>query len=177
MTVQNPWAAIVGRGRDGARDLVRRLVGELRAAGLKVGGVAQAHVSEDVDGDEVDRGFDLVDLDTGARLPLARVSATPELCDYVFDRAVFAEGVEWVTREYDVVFLEVGKLEAAKKGHWPAVEGALRASPRVVVLTLRPDILASVVLDMEEPVAGLEVPFSEADVAEFLAELLRHATK
>jgi len=43
MSDSNPWAAIVGRGRDGARALVQRLVRELRAAGLRVGGVKQAH--------------------------------------------------------------------------------------------------------------------------------------
>jgi len=175
MSDSNPWAAIVGRGRDGARALVQRLVRELRAAGLRVGGGKQAHTCENIDGDEVDRGCDLIDLDTGACLPLARVSATPELCDYVFDADAFARGVEWMARDYDVVFLEVGKLEAAKRGHWPAVEAALQASARVVVLTLRPDVLASVVLDMEEPLAGLEAPFEEADVVEFLETLLRHA--
>jgi hypothetical protein len=111
--------------------VLRELCGRLRERGLRVGGFVQPD-ARDRDGELA--GWDLENLASGARSALARRSVDPVLCDYAFDSEAFARARRWLEASGDDIFIvhAVGKLEAAGRGHWPALEAALAnpAAPR-----------------------------------------------
>lgn len=171
----NPWGAIVGRQSDGRSLTVARVVERLREEGLHVGGFLQAPAREG----EAIVGWDAVDLHTGERLPLARISDEPDLCDWRFDPQAIATCRAWTrAAPFDVVVLEAGSLEASGGGHWDALEGLLEGPPCVPLVGIRPRALAVLGLRLPDPVAGIELPATRQDVdalVEALVELTGHA--
>ncbi len=166
-----PWVAIVG-DRGSRRDEVREAVARaLEDGGLRLGGVRQEAIFE---GDE-HVGYDVIDLASGARLSLARESTTPRLCRWDFDTTAF-ERMRGAAREgdYDAVAFDVASLESSGEGHWPAITEAL-AEERLVILTLRPRVVGPVALRLADPLAGLELPTTNADIEAFAAEVTGHA--
>lgn len=158
------WAAIVGRGRDGKVASVKSVARALRQAGVRVGGFTSVRLGE---------RFELEDVDTGERIPSADLSDEPDVCDLAFDSEVFQTARNWTERPgYDVVFLEVGKVEASQKGHWDTVDAAM-ATDRMLVLTLRPDYLVRVALRLDDPVDVVELPAEASELAAFAENLAR----
>lgn len=166
LRVMNPWIAIVG-ARDARLALVERTCDALRERGARITGFVQV---SSVEGE--DAGFDLIDLESRERVALARPSATPRICNWGFDDAVFARTRLAALRDANVTILEVGRLEAAGDGHWAAVEGALDGSRRLVVVAMRPNVVASIALRLPDPEASIELPAEEPEIAAFVQEVL-----
>lgn len=169
----NPWTCIIGRGDDGKRSAVSGLVNRLRLRGLKVGGALSETITE-VDRELERIGYDLVDLVTGSRTPLARQSVDPDMCDLSFHWSAFDDARGWVeNQELDVVFLEAGKLESSRKGNWEALQSVLGLERRaVVVLCVRPDRLTGIALQLEDPGAYMELPYKNEDLDTFTDEIV-----
>lgn len=166
----NPWIAIVGTRADGRHDVLARLHRELTERNRRVAGFLQVPLEEA--GERV--GYDLVELNRGARVPFARESDAPRICNWAFAPEAFAAAHRWVVEEEaDVSMLEVGRIEAAEDGHWPAVLSALRVPGRTVVLGIRPAVLASIALRLPDPVDALELPAGGAQISAFVDRLGR----
>lgn len=159
---------MVGNGRDGRGAVVEALVAALAGAGARVGGFVQRTRWS---GDVIE-GYDLVRAGTDEVLPLAREDVeSPELCRWTFAEDAFDVARRWVLEgDEDVVFVEAGRLEAAKRGHWETLIGALEARPWTV-LAIRRGVLASVALELPDPVDAIELPASEGDIERFLARV------
>lgn len=158
------WAALVGRGSDGRDEAVEDIVAGLRRAGLSVGGLAQQRCGD---------GYEVVDLASGARCAVAYTSPTPEMCDLAFRHEVFDDlRHQMATQRYDVVIMPVGRLEARGAGHWPNIRDRLDDEDTLVILCLRPMILAAVALDLPDPIEALELPAPGDRIAAFTAALV-----
>jgi nucleoside-triphosphatase len=140
--------AVTGARGSGKTTALLHLAGALRPAGVRVGGVVQPVVHEG--GQRM--GYDVLDVASGERLPLARrpTNASPAGCGcgFVFAPDAWswaAERIRGARRECDVVVAdELGSLEAAGNGHLPALEevlGTERAS--LWVLGARQDVVGA----------------------------------
>lgn len=159
----NRWAALVGRARDGKSQATQTLIDALTSRGLSVGGFYQ---------EPVPGGYDVINAMTGERRALAREAPNPILCSFAFDAAAFDAAAGWALRAaHDVTFVELGKLEAAREGHW-ATFAALLERPGLVVAAIKPSALASMAFDLPDPEAGLELPCDEDAVTAYAGELL-----
>lgn len=151
-------------------------MGLLRDADVRVGGALQYPVLRD--GERI--GYDVAHVQDGRRVPLARPSDQPVLCDWGFDEAAFAAARQWcLAPELDVVVLEAGSLESAKQGHWPTIEAVLRAPRRVLLLALRPRTMAPIVLRLPDPAADMDLTQGPADapaLARSVLSVLRGTT-
>lgn len=156
----NPWIALVGARDDGRAVAAQAVLATLRGAGVRVGGFLQERITR---GDEI-LGYDLIDLGGGARVPLARPSPRPRICSWGFDEQAFARAASWALRPADVTVIEAGRIEAAGEGHFPALLSTLRASPRVVLVSLRPNVLASIALALPDPADFVELPAEPEEV-------------
>lgn len=176
----NPWAAIVGRTEHGKHEATLGVMEGLRAGGFRVGGALQVRAASAPPKGTTDEAppegawaYDLLDLATGARIPVAKWSRQPEICDYRFEREALERGRSWVLAPgLDAVLLEVGHLEARGEGHWPAVLAVLSGPPRLVLLRVRPDVLFQVTERLPAPVAGLELPVLRAALDGFVSEVV-----
>lgn len=165
----NPWIAIVGARAHGRIELTRRLRAELHQMSLRVTGFVQ-EPCVGVDGSVV--GYDLVDLESEERVPLARDSDRPLICNWGFDRRAFDRARDWALRPADVSVLEVGRLEAGERGHWPAVLSALRdPRERLVLLGIRPNVVASVAVRLPDPVELIELPAGPGQIDAFVGRV------
>lgn len=158
------WVAIVGREKTGRVAAVWSLVGQLRQAGLTVGGTVQERSGA---------GIEVVDIVTGARRMLACVSRDPDVCDWGFDREVFAEVREnTLDSDCDVVFLHAGRVESNGRGHWDTLLELLERDV-FVVLCMPPSSLARIVLDLPDPLGSIELPARTSAVTWLGHEILR----
>lgn len=164
--VMSPWAAIVGRTEHGKRDALQYLLSALRGRGRSVAGLLQEETAEG--------GLELVDLATHERAALARHDErSPDICSFAFDAAIIELGRRWVARSKgEIVLLELGKLEARGQGHWPAARDVLAGDHRLALFAVRPDVLFDVAYQLEDPVAGLELPAERGQLDAFIEELL-----
>jgi nucleoside-triphosphatase THEP1 len=173
--------ALVGARGSGKTSAVQRLSALLRERGVAVGGICQpAHDGR--------RGYDLLDLASGARRPFARRRGQPQRPDAEVDAAGGAalgfrfdpEGWGWAAQRLtqawssaEVLLVdELGKLEAAGGGHLAALAspfGRLAAvapahHPLVLVLAVQRSVLA----DVERRFGGLDLvldlPASGAEI-------------
>lgn len=136
----------------------------LRARGRTVAGFVQQDVP---DGHGETAGWDVVSVSDPSRCSaLARVSDAPNLCGYAFSEAGFAYARQLATDEADVVIVGgVGKLEAAKQGHWPLIEELLSGpSTRHVVLCIRDSCLSTVALALPDPFDHVSLPCDDAEL-------------
>lgn len=162
------WATVIGKLKTGRGPVFETLFEQLRAAGVRIGGLYQ--LPQD------DGGYDLQDLLTGETTPLARVSTQPDMCEFAFDDAAFAQGAEWVaaqrasTPKVDLYCFPVGRFEARGKGHWPAVSATLDAGAPCLLIMPR-NVLAAVALDLPDPASYLELPADTAQAVAFAAQL------
>lgn len=135
-----------------------------------VGGFLQAAVGPP----EEPEAYDLVNIATGDRVRVADHGPDPQVCDWSFIEAAFDEARLWCERpELDVVFAQVGPLEAGGEGHWPLVRALIEGEGIPLVLSLRPNVLARVALQLPDPIAGLELPVGSLELDEFVAALSR----
>jgi nucleoside-triphosphatase THEP1 len=169
----NPWIAVVGRTRDGANEVVARIVAKCRAQGLRVGGVRQERIMRD----DQRAGFDVVNLVDGERHSLAHVAPSldaRDICDLTFDSDALTAVRRWLTSpEIEVVLLPVGPLEARGRGHWPAIEAALLGTPRLLVLQIRPDVLTQVALQLDDPSGDLTLPANSEELERLFDTIVR----
>lgn len=164
----NPWAAIIGRRADGKTKVLRGIVTRLQGAGRNVCGFVHERFEES---GEL-RGYDLVDVQSGKRHPMARHSDAPKVCDWGFDEDVFdAARTAMAAAEGEIGVLELGPLEARGHGHWRAVLELLESPPRLLLLAIRPDVIGRVAVDLPDPVADLELPATPEQIERFVAEV------
>lgn len=168
------WALVAAV--DGAEKaaVVARVVAGLGARGARVGGFVQLAP----DGGE----HVVVRLTTRERADLGRRGTKPRspdeevFCSFSFDRRAFERARAWLLEDAaaaDVVVVdEIGKLEAAGKGHSEALAAAL-ASRAVVVAVVRAHQLPYVVerFGLGDAVAALEPPFDDDAIERFCAEI------
>lgn len=159
------WAAIVGWGSEGRADVTRAVVDGLRARGLALGGCLQETLTEN----EEIVGYDVVDLDDGRRLALARPSADPLVCNWGFSEEAFAAvATRLLTRPYDLVVLELGPIEARGRGHWNTISMLLERGSPPLLLCIRPRVLARIALDLPDPAHALELPANPDEIGAFI---------
>lgn len=168
----SPWAAIVGTRETGRPEAMERLLPILRGAGLRLGGFVQERVYRD----DTLLGYDVVDLASGERAQLARESGPDaDLCSWAFEPSAFETCRRWASAgTYDITLLELGRLEAAGTGHWQLANDILQNDGGLVLIQLRPHVLAQIALQLPDPVDGLELPASEEEIGGFgtrIAEL------
>lgn len=137
---------ITGGVGQGKTTQALRLAAELRARGLRVGGLCSERITEG----GVTTGYDITDLGSGASMPFLRVGGggTETIGRYTIvpgsvetGRAILAGTTDG---RYDVVIVdEVGKLELAGGG-WSDVLPALTEGPAILVLAVRNRFAAAV---------------------------------
>lgn len=164
------WSAIIGGRNTDKPGAALAVARRLEAKGLRVGGFVQREVLDDKG--EV-KGWDVERLDGSERRLLARTSDTPELCDYTFDAAGFAQAAAWAQEPCDVVVVgSVGKLEADKKGHFSVLERLARAEGGPHVLAcVRDSCLSPVGLVLPDATSWIELPCDDAALEQFAAAL------
>lgn len=160
------WIAIVGTRTTGRVEAVEALSSALAESGLSLGGLSQELLSDDAG---AHTGCEVVERATGRRTLVARASDDPDLCDWAFDDAAFAAVRRRALEEdADATAVPLGTLESREEGHWPLVQALLRRDDhRVLVLTLRPQVAASVALKLPDPMDGLELPAPADEVEAF----------
>jgi len=119
-----------------ATELARRAA----AAGFTVAGILAPSVPD---------GYDLLDLRTGARTPLARRrrDGDEKIGRFAFSRAALDAGAEALGAATDAdlaIVDEFGPLELAGAGWRPAVDGLIRSARGTVLLVVREGLLATV---------------------------------
>ena len=165
--VSNPWAAIVGRGPEGRNEMISDIAQRLRADGLSVRGFTHEGVEE-----SSGPGIDAVELFGVERAAIARTSPHPDICNYLFQPAGFEAVDRWCGEDGDVLFMEIGRLEAKGEGYWPTVTRRFVGPRTLLVLSIRPHVLASIALDLPDPAAFIELPYDGEQAAVFAGELL-----
>ena len=158
------WAVIVGNAKTNRNETIDALVRQMRAAGLTVGGIIQRPTE----------GGQLVEnLITGETLPLGQKDAKEaELCSWSFDDDAFTQAGAWISsHNTDVLLIPVGRLERVNQGHWPAVQAAFKG-PSVVILCISPTLLPRYMLELPDPIAGLESPAPPEEFTAFVRDLL-----
>jgi nucleoside-triphosphatase THEP1 len=164
------WSAIIGSRKVDKTQAALVVARRLREHGLTVGGFVQREVLAP-SGDVV--GWDVVRVDGAARRVLARTSPTPELCDYRFDAAGFAQAAACALEPCEVVLVgSVGKLEADRQGHFPVLERLARApcGPHVLAV-VRDSCLTQVGLALPDASGWVELPCDDAALERFADEL------
>lgn len=173
-----PWVALVGRREEGRARVASRLVERLREQGVPLGGFLQRPVfAQEVEADVGDANealaYEAESLRTGEVVRVASHGDDPAICAFRFDAAAFARAADWVLDPAaHVSFVEMGPLEARGEGHLPAARRALLGSARLLVFCIRPHVLASIGLNLPDPIDGLELPEEEAEFDAFAARVL-----
>lgn len=111
-----------GEKRSGKTSKIRRMIGELKAAGIKTGGIIQPSFGSAHDPD----GYEALDVETGETRILARKKAFPQAGErFEFNEATWAWANEKILnarKTADVLIVdEIGRLEAEGRGHLPAL--------------------------------------------------------
>ncbi len=166
------WSAIVGapgtqKGR--AAKLLSRMLG---SRGLRVAGFVQEEVC-DANGEVT--GWDVESVSTPERRTvLARTRTTdPTICGYAFEPDGFAAARAFALEPADVVIVGgVGKLEAAKQGHFPllAERCAATTGPHVV-LCIRDTCLASIAFELPDPIDHVQLPCDTSELERLAATI------
>jgi len=167
-----PWVALVGRREDGRGRAAERVVERLRELDVPLGGFLQRPVfSSDAPADEA-VAYEAENLRSGERMVVATHGEDPAICDWSFDAQAFDRARGWVLDpEARVIFLELGPLEARGEGHLRAAHEALRGPASLLVFCIRPHVLASIGLELPDPIDGLELPEQAEEVDAFAARL------
>ncbi len=166
------WSAIVGAAGTNKCEVAREVVRAPAARGLRVGGFLQVDVPG-ADGET--EGWDVERVADGVRVVLARKSEDPTICGYAFREPGFAEAAAWAGEACDVVIVGgVGKLEAAKRGHWPVLEALIGApdAPHVVAC-VRDTCLATIAFALPDPVAHVGLPCGSDEIARLADQIAR----
>ena len=135
---------LTGPVHGGKTTFLQRSLDRWSARGLGYGGFLSVAAT----GADGDRGYDLLDLRTGRRHPFLRMRGAPgaERTGPFF----FVPGTLGLARTLireagpaDLLVVdEVGPLELAGGGLWPALRDALRRQDRTTLLVVREEILA-----------------------------------
>lgn len=131
--------------------------------------VCTGFLSPAVTGASGERGYDLVEIGTASRRPYLRRTGAPgaeRVGPYAFVPAAL-ERARSIIRDAGpsglLVVDEVGPLELAGGGLWPALRDALRRQDRTVLLVVREEILAGLAAAIAPVVA---VVFDVRDAAD-----------
>lgn len=159
----------MGTREDGREDVLRSLGRALERHGVGVGGFIQTPLEQGVER----VGYDVVSMASGEHVALARgSSSSPEMCNWAFADSGFARARDWALEgPHGVAFLEAGRLEAAERGHWPAILDSLRTRP-LTVLGIRRTVLSAVALRLPDPVDALELPSSRDEAERFIQRVI-----
>lgn len=168
------WVALVGTRETGRGGITRRLEAALSDEGLRMGGFRQEAIGGP--GRRQVDGYDLVRVGGPERAPLARKAVEPEMCEWGFAAEAFETARSWLRQPCDVRFATAGRLEAAGRGHWPAIAEALQ-QPGLLILSLRPNVLASIALRLPDPEDALELPAGEPETSEFILRIVALARR
>jgi len=156
----NPWVGLVGKGKLGRSAKALELAEVLKGRGLSVGGLV--HQRRD------DRGHDAIHLGTGERTTLTTVSQTPDVCEYAFAPGVFETCRQWLLAPpAQVTFVELGRVEGQRKGHWDATMELMSGPSTLVVALLRPSALSAVALGLPDPADFAELPLEGEALTRF----------
>lgn len=118
---------LCGKKRSGKTSKILKKIEELKANGVKTGGIIQPSFGSPADPD----GYNAVDVETGETRLLARKKAFPQ----TRERFEFSEDTwAWTNKKIlnarktaDVLIVdEIGRLEAAGKGHLPALTATVK---------------------------------------------------
>ena len=109
-----PWIAIVGTRDSGKSHVLGCIAQQCASRGLRLGGVFQVSCAE--------KGYDIVDIPTGRRVPLARAhherKSDLQMCGWSFCTENFETAAKWTRHSpWDLTLVELGRLEAAEQGH------------------------------------------------------------
>lgn len=150
---------IVGARGAGKTTATRHLAQELEERGLKVGGLVQPPL----EGEQARVGYDLEDIRSGERIPLARRGAER----FDFDDSAWSwaeERLKEAQRTCDVVVIdEVGRLEARGQGHIPAIQSLdqVPGRARVLVASVREECLPNVETYLGAAQARFDAPMDK----------------
>ncbi len=139
---------LTGPQGSGKTTFLMALAEELRRRGKTPGGIAAPVLLER--GERT--GYDLLDLETGERVALARKNVAPtgiRTGPFTFDPASIAFGERALTSAAahgcDVIAVdEIGPLELAGKGWAQSLDSLLRCEPHALLIVVRPDLLQQV---------------------------------
>jgi nucleoside-triphosphatase THEP1 len=170
------WSAIIGGRKTDKTAAALAVARALQARGLTVGGFVQRDQHTET-GDHL--GITVERVDGTARCVLARTSSTPELCDYAFEPQGFAQAAAWACEPCDVVVIGgVGKLEAARTGHFDVLARLASATTGPHVLAcVRDSCLSPVALLLPDADGWLELPCDDAALARFADELATRVSR
>lgn len=178
------WALISEEHSEPRLACTLETVARLRRAGVSVSGFVQRRFRRDGQ-----HGFELLRISggdervEGGRIELAKKPATSSAevtCDYDYEDGAFRRARSWIeedARLCDCLVLDViSKMERYGRGHAGSLRLAL-ASGKLVILCVRSSQLAEIVdefaLDVDQVVAWLELPVSEADKESFVTQVAR----
>jgi nucleoside-triphosphatase THEP1 len=121
---------IVGPRFSGKSRFVEHLLPRMREGGLRLAGFLQRGVFDET-GHKA--GYDLVSVEDGSAVPLARRSA-PDT-SWEFHNEVFKKAAELVREDADVCILdEIGPLELSGGGHAQTMRQALATGAAVLIV-------------------------------------------
>lgn len=136
---------LTGPVHSGKTSFLKRLVDELKEKNLKIDGFLSGVVLKDQEQEIL--GYDLFDIKEESCLPFIRKEgeeAWERVGSYFFipEALNHAKALILQSQEGDVLVVdEVGPLEMAGKGLWPAIEKALSSPPKVIIFVVRERIL------------------------------------
>ncbi len=121
---------IVGPRFSGKSRFVENLLPEMRDSGLKLTGFLQRGIFDEVG---VKVGYDLVSVEDGSTIPLARRAAPDSLWE--FRNEAFDKAAGLVREDADVCILdEIGPLELSGGGHAETMRRALSTGAAVIIV-------------------------------------------
>lgn len=175
------WAVISGQDSAETVSCAMDIGDALVARGVRVAGFVQLRFRDE----ELRKGYELVRLADGQRVPLAdpvvrRAPGDESRCTMKFVEASFALARGWLAEDApaaDVILIDrLGSTELGGGGHAAAFEWALKLPPdKVVVFCAKTADLSRIFERFsigDEMVGGLELPADRVTATEFLRQLV-----
>jgi len=143
---------ITGAIGEGKTTQVRKLVEQLKAGNVSVMGIYSPRIM--VDGQTA--GYDVVDVDSGLRVPFLRVDSKSEskkIGRYSINPAAIEAGLKSLSAAMDsnpdvIVADEIGKMELGNEGWFEKIDGMLKGSS-ILVFAVRDSFVEEIVNKFE----------------------------
>lgn len=143
---------ITGAIGEGKTTQVRKLVEQLKAGNVSVMGIYSPRIM--VDGQTA--GYDVVDVDSGLRVPFLRVDSKSEskkIGRYSINPAAIEAGLKSLSAALDsnpdvIVADEIGKMELGNEGWFEKIDGMLKGSS-ILVFAVRDSFVEEIVNKFE----------------------------
>ncbi len=166
---------LTGAVHSGKTTFLKRIIDELRKENLWIDG----YLSEVVLENQEIIGYDLFDLGEKRSIPFIRIKGDKDW-ERVGSYSFIPRGLSWAKgiilrgRKADILVVdEVGPLELAGKGIWPALEKVLFLPKPIFILVVRKRIIE----DFLELVGSQEVKIFDTDDTEFSERLIQEVKK